>query len=95
MHPTSDTARRVAAIAHLREDVQRVAEHVVARAHAARQLGATAHTYRAYALNLEWQAGRAAGLLFGQAVETSRAVAAEHRLIADALDMIEGGNTDW
>ena len=94
MHPAPDTASRFVAVARLREEVQRVADHVVARAHAARQLGATAQTYRAYALSLDWQAGRAAGLLFSQAVETSHAAAAEHRLIADALEMIEGGRAE-
>ena len=90
MHLTPDIVRRVAAVVCLREEVQRVADHVVARAHAARQLGGTAQTYRAYALSLDWQADHAEGLLFSQAVSTSRAIAAEHRLIADALEVIEG-----
>jgi len=79
-----------ATVARLRETAQRTADQVVARAHAARCL-ATAEAYRVGALELDHQAIRAENLLFGQAVETFRAAAAENRLMADALETIEGG----
>jgi len=79
-----------ATVARLRETAQLTAEHIVARAHAARCLGATAKAYRAGALELDRQAIQAEGLLFGQAIETFRAAAAENRLMADALEAIEG-----
>jgi len=87
--PTSVGA--YATVARLRETAQRTADHVVARAHAARCLCATAGAYRVAALELDRQADRAENLLFGQAVETFRAAAAENRLMADALEIIEGG----
>lgn len=80
------TASHSAAVAHLCEAAQRTAERVVSRAHAARQLGATAEAYRGAALELERQADCAERLLFGQAVQTFRAAAAENRLMADALE---------
>lgn len=83
-------AVRFATIACLAEDARRTAAHVVTRACAARRHGATADTYRSSAEGLDRQAGRAAGLLFGQAVATFRAAAEENRLTADALDVLEG-----
>jgi len=87
--PTSAGAH--ATVARLRATAQRTADQVVARAHAARCLGATAGAYRIGALELDRQAIRAENLLFGQAVETFRAAATENRLMADALETIEGG----
>ncbi len=81
-----DTANRFAAVASLCEAAQRTAKRVVSRAHAACQLGATAEACRAAALELECQADHAEELLFGQAVQTFRAAAAENRLMADALE---------
>ena len=79
------------AVARLGEEARRAAGRIVARARAARLTGATVEAYRASALELDHQATRAERLLFSQAVETFRAVAAENRLIADALEFIEGG----
>jgi len=79
-----------AAVARLRQDARRAANRVVARACAARALEATAKSHRANALELERQAGRAESLLFGQVIDTFRAAAAENRLVADALDAMEG-----
>jgi hypothetical protein len=87
--PTTNTLR-FAVVAHLSEDVRHVAGHVVARARAARRHGATADAYRISAEGLDEQAGRAEALLFNRAVETFRAAAAENRLIADALEVLEG-----
>jgi len=89
MNAPPNTAPRFAAVALLREQAQRVAGQVVIRAHAARELGATAEAYRSCAQELERQANRAKELLFGQAVETLNAAAAENRLTADALEAIE------
>lgn len=89
MDATPAATRHFAAIALLRKEVQRTTDDFVARAHAARRLGATAESYRFSALELDRQAGRAAALLFGQTVETFRAAAAENRLVADALETIE------
>jgi len=84
-----DTAHRFTVVARLRREAQHTADRIVALAHAARQVGATAESYRRSALELDSQADRAEQLLFGQAVETFRAAASENRLIADALDVIE------
>ncbi len=83
-------ASRSAEVARLCEDVERTADHVVARARAARRLGITADAHRFNAEGLDRQAGRAEVLLFRQAVETFRAAAAESRLVADALEVLEG-----
>jgi hypothetical protein len=91
--PTPGTpayAVRFAAIARLREDVRRTADRLVARARAARRQGATADAYRISAEGLDRQANRAEELLFDRAVEVFRAAAAENRLIADALEVLEG-----
>ncbi len=87
---TPAQAVRFATVTHLGEDARRTAGHVVAQARAARRLGTTAHAYRIGAEVLDHQADRAQGLLFGQAVATFRAAAAENRLIADALEILEG-----
>ena len=84
------TAHLSATVARLGEAALRSAGRVVAAAHAARCLGSTAEAYRINALELDHQANRAEGLLFGQAMDTFRAAAAEGRLIADALDAFEG-----
>lgn len=76
----------------LREKTRSAAEGVVAKARSAHRLGRTAESHRASGLDLDRQADRAERLLFGQAVETFRTTAAEHRLIADALDAIETGD---
>lgn len=89
MKVSSDTAGRFATVARLCDTVQRTTGHIIARAHAARQLGATAKTYRSSALELDCQADRAERLLFSQAVATFREAAADNLLIADALDVIE------
>ncbi len=88
-HQTPSTLR-FAVVAHLSEDVRHTADHIVARARAARRHGATADAYRVSAAGLDEQADRAEALLFARAVETFRAAAAENRLIADALEVLEG-----
>jgi len=90
MDATPDTTHPATAAAHLCEEARRAADRVAARARAAHGFGATAEAYRAGASELERQADRAAGLVFGQAAETFRAAAAESRLVATALDAIEG-----
>lgn len=87
-HPTR--VARFAAVAQLREDAWHTAIHIVARAHAARRHGVTADAYRISAEGLDSQADRAEMLLFGRAVETFRAAATENRLIAEALEVLEG-----
>jgi hypothetical protein len=89
MSSISNTARWFPAVARLRQDAQCVADHIIIRARAAHQLGATAEAYRTSALELERQAISSERLLFGRAVATFRTAAAENRLIADALDIIE------
>ncbi len=91
MSATYDAARWSPAVARLREDAQHVAARIVARARAAHQFGATAEAYRDSATELAREAARAERLLFGQTVKTFRAAAAENRLVADALDVIEAG----
>ncbi len=81
---------RFAATARLREDAVRTASRIVARARAARRLGATADAYRTSAEGLDCQADRAEALLYARAVETFRAAAVENRLVADAMDVLEG-----
>ncbi len=90
MDATPDAAHPTTAVARLCEGARRAADRVVDRARAAHGFGATAESYRAGASELERQADRAAGLVFGQAAETFRAAAAESRLVANALDVIEG-----
>ena len=79
-----------AAVVQLREDARHTTAHIVARARAARRHGATADAYRISAEGLDSQADRAETLLFGRAVETFRAAATENRLIADALEVLDG-----
>lgn len=90
MHPNFNTASRFAGVARLCETVSQTADTIVARAQAAYLLGMTADRHRAIADGLDRQAGRAETLLFRQAAETFRASAAESRLVADALDALEG-----
>lgn len=85
----AEADHRAAAVARLGEAALQVASHIVARARAVHQLGATTETCRATALELDLQADRAEVLLFGQAVQTFRAAAAENRLMADALEAME------
>lgn len=87
--PTPGTVR-FSEIVRLREDARSTAAHVTTRARAARRLGATADAYRINAEGLDAQADRAQRLLFGQAVASFRAAAAENHLIADALEALEG-----
>ncbi len=88
-HPTPGTLR-FALVAQLREDVWHTAIRVVARARAARRHGATADAYRLSAEGLDAQADRAEALSFSRAIETFRTAAAENRLTADALEVLEG-----
>lgn len=89
MRATPDAARLSATVARLHEDAQRAAERIVADARHARQLGARAETFRRRALELDRQARRAEELARNWAAEAARAAAAEKRLIADALEIIE------
>ncbi len=88
--PTPSSTVRFAAVARLCEDARRTADRLVARARAARRHGATADAYRLCAEGLDCQADRAEALLFGRAVQTLRAAATENRLVADALEVLEG-----
>ncbi len=88
-HQTPSTLR-FAVVAQLSENAWHTAAHVVARARAARRQGATADAYRTSAEGLDCQADRAEALLFGRAVKTFRTAAAENRLTADALEVLEG-----
>ena len=90
MTHSSPNAVRFAVVKHLSEDVRHTAGRIVTRARAARRHGATADAYRVSAEGLDAQADRAESLLFSRAVETFRAAAAENRLIADALEVLEG-----
>jgi hypothetical protein len=90
MDPDPHAASRIAEVTRLREELKRTADYIIARAHGARRLGMTADAHRLNAAGLERQVGRAEILLFHQAVETFRAAAAENRLVADALDVLEG-----
>ncbi len=89
MYANAHAARLSATVARLREDAQHAAERIVADAHHARQLGAKAETYRRRASELDRQAHRAEELSRGWVVVASRAAAAEKRLVAEALDIIE------
>lgn len=89
MHANPGAARVSATVARLREDTQRAAERIVADARHARQLGAKAETFRRRASELDRQAHRAEELSRNWAVEASRAAAAEKRLVAEALEIIE------
>lgn len=82
-------ARVSATVARLREDTQRVAERIVADAQHARQLGAKAETFRRRASELDRHAHHAEELSRNWAVDASRAAAAEKRLVAEALEIIE------
>ena len=88
--PPDAPARLSVAVARLDEGAAEIAARVVARARAARRIGATAAGYRVHARTLERAAARAGGLLFGRAAETARASAAESRFVADALDAMAG-----
>ena len=66
-------AGRFATVARLCDAVQNATGPIIARAHAARRLGATARRCRSGALELERQASRAEKLLFSQVVATFRA----------------------
>ena len=90
MDPNPDSGSRYAEVARLHEEVRRTADYVITRARAAHRFGATAGAYRISAESLDRQANRAEELLYGQAVETFRAAAAENRLVADALEVLEG-----
>ena len=87
---TPNSAHPLTTVARMRQDAQRAADRIIDRACAARALGATAQMHRAGALELERQADRAEKLLFGQVVTACRAAAAENRLVADALDAMDG-----
>ena len=89
MHATHNAARLSATVARLNEDAQRAAERIVADACRARQLGAKAETFRRRASELDRQAHRAEEMSRGWAVAASRAAAAEKRLLAEALEIIE------
>ena len=89
MHATPDAARLSATVARLREDAQRAAERIVADARHARQFGAKAETFIRRASELDRQAHRAEELSRRWAVEASRTAAAEKRLVAEALEIIE------
>lgn len=89
MTAVPDTARLSATVARLREEAERTADRIVAIAHAARRLGATAKTYQTCARQLDRRANRAGELRLGWAVEASHAAAIEKRLIADALETLE------
>jgi len=93
MNIIPDTGRQFAAVMHLDEEAQRTADYVVMRARAARRLGGTAKAYRISALALERHANSAEERRFGRAVETFRAAAAENWLIADALEVLESGES--
>lgn len=86
MNSIPDTTRQYAAVTHLNEEARSTVDRIMAQVHVARRLDATAETYRLRATELDRQADRAANLLFGKAVETFRAAAAEERFVADALD---------
>ncbi len=93
MSDISNIAHWFPAVARLRRNACGVANRIIARAHAAHQLGGTADAEHASGQELERQATRADRLLFGQAVKAFRAAAAESRLIADALDTVESGKS--
>ncbi len=88
MNSNPNIARWFAAVACLSEDAQRMADHIVVRARAAHRLGGTAEVYRVSAQELNRQADNAERLLFGQATEAFRAVAAESLLIAEAIEIL-------
>lgn len=89
MSTPPDTTRKYGAVAFLHQETKLVADRIVARARAARRSNATAQAYRRSAAELDRQAERAAGLLFGKACESFRAAAAKNWLIADALDALQ------
>ena len=89
MHASPDAARLSATVARLREDAQCAAERIVANAHGARRLGAKAEAFHRRASELDRQAHHAEELSRGWVVAAARAAAAEKRLMAEALDIIE------
>ena len=89
METLPKTAGWFVAVAHLRDTVQRTTNQVVACARVAHWRGATAKSYHDSAVELTRQADRAETLLFSQAVMTFRAAAADHMLVAEALEVIE------
>ena len=89
MDPNPKTTDQITEVARLREEIERTADYIVARARGAHRLGMTAETHRINAAGLDRQANRAAILVYRQATETFRAAAAESRLVADALDVLE------
>lgn len=92
MEVNRNAGRLSVVVAALREETQRTADYIVKRARAARQLGATAETYRISALGLECRADGAKTLLLEEAVSTFRSAAVENRLIAEALETLESRN---
>ena len=89
MHANPDAARLFATVARLREDAQCAAERIVADAHGARRRGVKAEAFRRRASELERQAHQAEELSRGWVMAAARAAAAEKRLVAEALDIIE------
>ena len=89
MHANPNAVRLSATVARRGEDTQRAAQRIVASAYGAWQLGAKAETYRLRASELDRQAHRAEEMSRGWAAEASRAAAAEKRLVAEALEIIE------
>lgn len=89
MHADPNAARLFVTVARLREDAQHAAERIVADARRVRQLGAKAETFRHRASELDRQAHRAEELSRNWAVEALLAAAAEKRLVAEALEIIE------
>ena len=82
-----------ATIVRLREDMQQVAERIVADAYGAWQRGVKAETFHRRASELDRQAFRAGELSRNWAAEALRAASAEKRLVAEALDIIESGSS--
>jgi len=90
MHAHPNPARLSATVARLCEDAQRTAERIVADARDARQLSVRAEAYHRRASELERQAHHAEEMSRGWVVTASRAAAIEKRLVAEALEIIEG-----
>ena len=90
MHAHPSPARLSATVARLCEDAQRTAERIVADARDARQLSVRAEAYHRRASELERQAHHAEEMSRGWVVAASRAAAIEKRLVAEALEIIEG-----
>lgn len=90
MYAHPNPARLSATVARLCEDAQRIAERIVADARDARQLSVRAEAYHRRASELERQAHHAEEMSRGWVVAASRAAAIEKRLVAEALEIIEG-----